>query len=138
MVFDRLLTIEKFFFKGFLQKSKVISHIYTLFLVAVSFVIFSGNGLQEAVIRAGGLFGAGDIPLVSEGVVFAIKNYATVILVAAVCSTPLLKTLYDKLRATKVGIIIEILEIPVLLMLVIIATAYLADGSFNPFLYFRF
>ncbi len=138
LFFFVFLTIEKFFFKGFLEKSKVISHIYTLFLVAVSFVIFSGNGLQEAVIRVGGLFGAGNIPLVSEGVAFAIKNYGTVILVAAVCSTPLLKILYDKLRMTKAGTLIEILEIPVLLMLVIISTAYLADGSFNPFLYFRF
>ncbi len=138
LFFFVFLTIEKFFFKGFLEKSKVISHIYTLFLEAVSFVIFSGNGLQEAIIRVGGLFGAGNIPLVSEGVAFAIKNYGTVILVAAVCSTPLLKILYDKLRMTKASTIIEVLEIPVLLMLVIITTAYLADGSFNPFLYFRF
>jgi alginate O-acetyltransferase complex protein AlgI len=138
LFFFVFLTIEKFFFKGFLEKSKFISHIYTLLLVAVSFVIFSGNGLQEALIRVSGLFGAGNIPLVSEGVAFAVKNYGTVILVAAVCSTPLLKMLYDKLRATKASTIIEILEVPVLLILVIIATAYLADGSFNPFLYFRF
>lgn len=138
LFFFVFLTIEKFFFKGFLEKSKVISHIYTLFLVAVSFVIFSANGAGEAITRVGGLFGAGNIPLVSQGALFALKNFGTVLIIAAVCSTPLLKKTYDKLIATKAGAVLDILEVPVLLLLVIVITAYLADGSFNPFLYFRF
>ncbi len=138
LFFFVFLTIEKFFLKDFLKKSKVISHIYTLFLVAVSFAIFSGNGARDALIRVGGLFGAGRIPLISGGVSFALKNYATVLVIATICSTPLLKSLYHKIKATRVRAVIEVLEIPVLLILVIVATAYLADGSFNPFLYFRF
>ena len=138
LFFFVFLTIEKFFFKGFLEKSKLISHIYTLFLVAVSFVIFSANGAGEAITRVGGLFGAGNIPLVSQGALFALKNFGTVLIVAAICSTPLLKKTYDKLSATKTGAVLDVLEVPVLLLLVIVITAYLADGSFNPFLYFRF
>ncbi len=138
LFFFVFLTIEKFFFKGFLKKSKIISHIYTLFLVAVSFVIFSGNGAEEALMRVGGLFGAGGIPLTSSGVVFALRNYGIVLLIAIICSTPVPKTLYDRLQNTKLRAVAEILEIPVLLTIVIVVTAFLADGSFNPFLYFRF
>ncbi len=138
LFFFVFLTIEKFFLIDFLKKSKVISHVYTLFLVAVSFVIFSGNGMEEALSRVGGLFGAGGIPVISSGVVFALKNYGIVLAISIICATPLLKKMYDRLNTTKVKSIINILEIPVLLALVIVATAYLADGSFNPFLYFRF
>ncbi len=138
LFFFVFLTIEKFFFKDFLEKSKVTSHIYTLFLVAVSFVIFSANGAQEAFLRVGGLFGVGGIPLVSQSALFALKNFGTVLILAAVCSTPLLKKIYDKLNTTKVSVVLDILEVPVLLLLVIVISAYLADGSFNPFLYFRF
>lgn len=138
LFFFVFLAIEKFFLKDFLKKSKIISHIYTLLLVTVSFAIFSGNGAHEALMRVGGLFGAGGIPFVSQGVSFALKNYGAVLVIAAICSTPLLKSLYDKLSATKAGMVTEVLEIPVLLILIIVATAYLADGSFNPFLYFRF
>ena len=138
LFFFVFLTIEKFFLIDFLKKSKVISHVYTLFLVAVSFVIFSGNGMEEALSRVGGLFGAGGIPVISSGVVFALKNYGVVLAISIICATPLLKKMYDRLNTTKVKSIINILEIPVLLALVIVATAYLADGSFNPFLYFRF
>ena len=138
LFFFVFLTIEKFFLKGFLKKSKIISHIYTLFLVAVSFVIFSGNGAEEAIMRVGGLFGAGGIPAISSGVVFALRNYGIVLLIAIVCATPVPKTLYHRLSNTKAGAVAEILEIPVLLIIVIVVTAFLADGSFNPFLYFRF
>lgn len=138
LFFFVFLTIEKFFLKDALKKSKIISHIYTLFLVAVSFVIFSGNGAQEALMRVGGLFGAGGIPVMSSGVVFALKNYGLVLVISIICATPLLKNLYDRLNETRAGTVIGILEIPVLLILVIVCTAFLADGSFNPFLYFRF
>ena len=50
-------------------------------------------------------------------------------------STPLVKQTAAKLGKTKPG---AILEPVVLALLLLVCTAYLVDGSFCPFLYFRF
>ena len=71
--------------------------------------------------------------------IYYFKSYFAVLLIAVIGATPLFKSfkecLYKK-RFTKV--IMEFFEIPVLLILLVICVSYLVDGSFNPFLYFRF
>ena len=139
LYFALLLLIEKFFLLKFLDKSKVVSRIYLLFTVAISFAIFSANGLTEAFVRVGGLFGAGNLPLTSTAFVYNIRNFATVLVIGILCSTPLFKTLKKIINKNALcKSITEVLEIPFLLLLLIICTGFLADGSFNPFLYFRF
>ena len=137
--FGVLLLVEKFFLTNVLEKSKGLRHVYVLFLVAISFVIFSANNLGEAFSRVGGLFGAGGIPFVSGTALYQLKNYGWLILVGAVAATPLPKLAMARLGKTKLGAVsIGILEIPYLLFILVAVTAFLADGSFNPFLYFRF
>ncbi len=137
--FGVLLLVEKFFLTNVLEKSKGLRHVYVLFLVAISFVIFSANNLGEAFLRVGGLFGAGGIPFVSGTALYQLKNYGWLILVGAVAATPLPKLAMARLGKTKLGAVsIGILEIPYLLFILVAVTAFLADGSFNPFLYFRF
>ncbi len=136
--FAILLLIEKFFLKEILEKHKILSHIYLLFFVLISFAIFSANNMGEAISSVFGMFGK-DVPFYSAEFLYTLKNYGTVILIAIIGATPLPRNALKKLESTKtLGKIISALEIPVLVCLVIIATAFLADGSFNPFLYFRF
>ncbi len=139
LYFGILLTLEKFFFGKFLKKLGRFSHIYLLFLVAVSFMIFAAGNLKDAFGYVGGLFGAGGIPAVSAEAIYELKNYGVVILIAALGATPIPKMITKKVTA-KWGktVFVNILEIVFLLALLIVSTAYLADGSFNPFLYFRF
>ncbi len=139
LYFGVLLTIEKFFLTDFLKKNKVISHIYTFFLVAISFVLFSSGDIRQAISYIGGLFGAGNTPLVSNEFVYYLRSYGTVILIGIIGATPLPKKLIEKLSINN-GFkkAWDIIEIPFLVTLLIVSTAYLADGSFNPFLYFRF
>lgn len=137
--FAILLLAEKYFLSRYLEKSKMISHIYVLFLVAISFAIFSANGLKEAFSTVGGMFGAGSLPLVSGSFVYNLRNYAGVIIIAMLCATPLFVKIKERLdNNDKAKKLFDILETPFLMLLLIIVTAYLADGSFNPFLYFRF
>ena len=138
LFFFVFLTLEKFFLTDALKKSKIIAHIYTLFFITVSFMIFSGNNAGEAIMRVGGLFGLGSLPAVSGGFIFALRNYGVVLLLAILCATPLPKILYDRCLSTKLAPLVNIAEVPVLVIMLIIVTAFLADGSFNPFLYFRF
>ena len=137
--FAILLLAEKYFLSKYLEKTNVLSHIYVLFLVAISFAIFSANGLREAFSTVGGMFGAGSIPFISKGFIYNLRSYGLILVISMLASTPLFVKITEKLSSNrKAKTVIDILEIPVLLILLFIATSYLADGSFNPFLYFRF
>ncbi|MBR2897779.1 MAG: MBOAT family protein [Oscillospiraceae bacterium] len=132
LYFAVLLVIEKVFLLERLKKSKVISRIYLLLLVMISFVIFNAASMDEALHYIGGMFGAGGYPLLSAETVFCLKNYAVVFVLAVIGATPVPKLLAQKSKAAAA------LEPVALLLLLTAVTAYLVDGSFNPFLYFRF
>lgn len=139
LYFGVLLTIEKFFLLKKTKNSKILSHIYVLILTAISFVIFSANNMTEALRSVGGLFGYKGLPLVSKETLYYLKSFGFVIVISAICSTPLLKSLKNRLSEKKIfSKVLNVLEIPVMILIMLICTAYLADGSFNPFLYFRF
>ena len=138
LFFGVLLTLEKFFYGKHLAKLKVLNHIYVLFAVLISFVIFSASNMGEAMEYLGGMFGYGNLPLVSKDFIYNAISYAFIIALAIIGSTPIVKDLYNKLKETKCSVVLNVLELPVLLILLFVVTAYLADGSFNPFLYFRF
>ena len=132
LFFAALLIIEKTFLLKALDKSKVIGRVYVLLAVAVSFVIFNAGNAGEALEYIGGMFGAGDYPIISNELIYYFKNYWFVITLAVAGSTPLPKIVASRLKITKW------LEPFVLVSLLFVITAYLVDGSFNPFLYFRF
>ncbi len=132
LYFAVLLIVEKVFLLKWLNKSKIISRIYVLFLVVISFVIFNAVSMNEAFEYIGGMFGVGNYPLISNEAIFYLKDYCFVILLASIGASPIPKTLASKFKVTKW------LEPIVLIALLAISTAYLVDGSFNPFLYFRF
>ena len=139
LYFSVFLTLEKFFWLKFIEKRKVLSHIYTLFLVAISFMIFAAGNLTQAISFVSGMFGGKELPLSSAEFVYQLKNYGFVLIIAMLGATPFPKKcvawLFEKCKMKSV---LDVAEILVLLGLVVVSTAYLADGSFNPFLYFRF
>ena len=131
-MFAILLLIEKSFLLKYLNKSKVWSRCYLLMMVVISFVIFNATDLKEAFSYIGGMFGAGGVPLLSAEALFHLRNYAVIFVIAIIGATPLPKLAVNKCKA------VQYLEPVVLLALLAVVTAYLVDGSFNPFLYFRF
>lgn len=139
LYFAVLLVIEKLYLLKHLQKSKVIKHVYVMFFVIISFVIFNATDMSEALAYIGGMFGAGDIPLVSTEFLYYLRSYAFVLIIAIVGATPLVSRLIAKARQSETfDKILNVLEPIVLVILMLLVTAYLVDGSFNPFLYFRF
>ncbi len=111
-------------------------HGYVLLVIVVSFVIFNAETMAQALQDIGGLFGFAGVPLVTTQALYALKSYGVLLVAAAVGATPLVTKLAVKCQETgRVGVILA----PVAaLALLLICTAYLVDGSFNPFLYFRF
>ena len=132
LYFALLLIIEKTFLLDKLQKLKVLNHVYVLFLVVISFVIFNATSMPQMVRDLGGLFGMGNLPLISVETMYYLKNYGFVFLLACIGATPIPKRVAEKCKVS------QYLEPIVLLLCLLACTAYLVDGSFNPFLYFRF
>lgn len=132
MLFGVLLILEKKWLLKFLDRSKTASHVYVTIIVIISFVIFNADNMREALTYIGNMFGMGDIPFISAECIYYIRSYGVMILLACFGSTPIVNKVF---KGRKIA---EVLEIPFLLLLMVIMTAYLVDGSFNPFLYFRF
>ncbi len=137
--FGIALLIEKMWLLKHLKKMKVLNHVYVLILVLFSFVLFASVDLSQLGANVGGLFGAGGIPFINVETVYYLRSYAVVLILAIIGATPIVKKTALKIKEKKTGAkIMNILEPIALVSLVLVMTAYLVDGSFSPFLYFRF
>lgn len=134
LMFAVLLLIEKFV--PALQKlPNILRHTYVLFLIMISFVLFNAEDLTQAWQDIGGLFGAGGAPLLTANTLYYLRSYAPLFAIGIIGCTSVVKNIAYRIENTKAGKILE----PVLcILLLLICTAYLVDGSFSPFLYFRF
>ena len=134
-----LLVIEKLLLNKYIEKlPSIVRRIYTLFIIMISFIIFSGSNINESFNNIVGLFNFSN-PFINKFTMHYLKDYGLVLIIAIFLSTPILKNTIIKLKENKkINNIINILEIIVLLILLVIVTSYLIDSSYNPFLYFRF
>ena len=134
LLFGVLLLTEKWI-PALQRLPNLLRHGYVLFLLSLSFVLFNAESLPQAASDIGGLFGIGGIPLVSAPALYYLKSYAFLFVMGIVGSTPVAKRCAVRIGETKAGVILEPL---LLVFLLLVCTAYLVDGSFSPFLYFRF
>lgn len=131
--FGILLIIEKLFLLKKTEKiPKFLKVIYTLFFVMISFIIFNGNEIIENI---KGVFGIGNISVISKESIYYLKSYFIVILIGIIGATPIMKNIVKKEKIKKFT---NILEPIYLFSILLLSTSYIIDGSFNPFLYFRF
>jgi len=139
LYFVIFLVLEKTKVGKFLTETKVLNHIYTLFFIIISFVIFDAVNMGEAFSYIKAMLGLSSVPLISTEFIYYLKEYAVIIVIGLIGATPLVKKVVTRLSETKItNVIVEIFEPIVLIALLVLVTGYLVDGSFNPFLYFRF
>ncbi len=130
-----LLILEKRVYGRFLEKRRVFGLFYTLLLTLAGFVIFSAGSLSDAISGLSGMLGGGGLVFSSADSLYYIKSFAPLIVIAGVGSTELPARLGRYIMTKKYSAVIE----PVwYALLLIVSTAFLIDGTFNPFLYFRF
>jgi alginate O-acetyltransferase complex protein AlgI len=85
------------------------------------------------------MFGILNIPFSNNETAYYFRSYAFVLIIAAIGATPLVKKIIERFKDRKESRkIINMAEPVMLILLLLLVTAYLVDGSFNPFLYFRF
>ena len=139
LFFALFLTAEKLWYGQALARTRLLKHVYVLLLIVVSFVLFDAATIQDALRTIAALFGLGGLPLTDVLSRYYLWSYAGVFLIAVVGATPLPAKIVRQLNESRPGrVIVSVLEPLALLALLAAVTAYLVDGSFNPFLYFRF
>ncbi len=139
LYFAVLLAGEKYIWGRAVSRSPFLSRIYVLPLILISFMIFDSTALTSLLPTIGAMFGAGEHSFASQEVLYYLESYGIVLIIAIIGATPLPKRLLSRLEASpRGGAVLSVAEPLLLLSLLVTATAYLVDGSFNPFLYFRF
>lgn len=128
LLFFVLLMIEKNIKFNF---PNIINRIVVLFCIMVSFMIFGSNNFGFINTIKNLFYGT----FIDNVTMFYLKDYIVIMLISMVGCTPLLKNIFNKYKDNKILIMLQ----PLLLILgFIISSSYLINGSFNPFLYFRF
>ena len=140
LYFAVLLIIEKLLLKNILENlPNIFQHIYAKFFIIISFVIFNNEDINEVFITLYSMFSTKTLPLYNEFSIYYLKSYAVILIISIIGATPLLKNIITKTRKNLIGdIFISMLNPIFNIILLIVVTSYLIDGSFNPFLYFRF
>ncbi len=110
-------------------------HGYVLLTVMLGFVLFNAESISQAGSDMAALFGFGGLPAVTPETLYYLRSFLLLFLLGFVGSTPVVKLAAQKVSETKAGPVLEMLA---MIGLLLVCTGYLVDGSFSPFLYFRF
>ncbi len=132
LVFAVFLLLEKGI-PGLRRLPKGLSNAYVMLVVVLSFVLFNAESISQAGQDLAGMFGRAGLPLVTTESLYQLKSFAVLFLLGILGSTPWPKK-WGEAMAQKA----PWLDAAAMLALLLVCTAYLVDGSFNPFLYFRF
>ena len=133
LYFGLWLILERFVLKDLLTRTPVlVKRFYTLLVVFVGWGIFAMEDLGVCGRYLAVCFGNGPLWSAPDG--YRLRSWALILLLLVLGSTTLAADLWKKIpeRGRKV-------LIPVLMAMgLVVSTAYLVDGSYNRFLYFRF
>ena len=137
LLFAVLLLAEKLWLGEWLHRHPALGHFYVLAAVLASFVLFDADSVAGALGVLAGMAGLAGLPAADALSLYCLRSYAVLLLLAAVGSTPWPQKLWQRL-AGRAPWLCAVLGPVGLAVLLVLDTAFLVDGSFNPFLYFRF
>ena len=134
LMFAVLLLVEKWV-PALKKLPGVLRHGYVLLAVVISFVLFNAENFSQAGSDLASMFGFGGVPAITEQTLYYLRSFALLFVVGIIGATPVVKRTAQRIGNTKAA---AVLEPVMLILLLLLCTAYLVDGSFSPFLYFRF
>ena len=139
--FGILLIIEKFTGLGsFMSKTKVIGHIYAMFLVLFSWVLFRADSIQIAISYIGSMFGKNVVGMTSDMTILYFKENIIVLIAGIFACMPFSKIAkkWFAVQELKVQYVAKVLAMLVLAVFFFTSVAFLVKGTYNPFIYFNF
>lgn len=131
-----LLIIEKYALGKVLNKlPNVVRWLYTILIVMIGWIFFAAPDLSWAVDYIKVLFGSNGVFCDATSLYYLESNFL-LLLILSISATPALKYIFDWLKGQKSGGIL--ISIVIQIAILVLATAFLVNASYNPFLYFRF
>ncbi len=128
------LAAEKLFLQRFLERSRVIGHVYVLFVVPLTWMAFAITDIREIWIymtRLFPFFGRTAVAVNARDYIQPAKDYWPLFALGILFSTPLPSEIYRRIRRRWAGSI----AVAVILAL---GVYYLTISTNNPFMYFNF
>ena len=132
LYFGILLILEKAFLLKILKRiPPLFSHLYLFFTVVISWVFFAIEDFSHMTQYLLTMFGCNGTAFLDSRFLYLLQTNLILLIIASICSTPILKKLKSKNIFTKLS--------PVIFLVIwLVGTAFLVSDSYNPFLYFRF
>lgn len=132
LYFFVLLVVEKLLLGNFLTKlPDALRHLYVLSLILISWAIFALEDPAQLGEYLRAMVGVNGAPLLNSQTLYYLRSFLPVLILAGVCSTPLVSNLRNRINNKSIHLLILILGM-------ILCTAYVVASTYNPFLYFRF
>lgn len=133
-----LLAVEKLFLYPYLEKSRVLGHLYVIIVVPITWVAFAimdVEALGQYYQRMFPFFGSADGFANVADCVKYLEEYGSLFLVAILFASPVPVVLYNRLKRKKA---FSFLLNCIILGIFGISLYYMAVSTNNPFLYFNF
>ncbi|MBM6938762.1 MBOAT family protein [Pseudoflavonifractor phocaeensis] len=138
LYFAVLIIAEKFFLLRWLEKlPSFVQHLYTVFVVLVSWAIFAVEDFGQMRGYLAAMFGFAGGGAMNASFGYYFRSYLPTLVLAILACVPLWNGLWQRLEEKK-PVVLRV-ALPVLLLGgLLLCTSYLVDATYNPFLYFRF
>lgn len=130
-----LIIIEKFILLQWLQKHQRLSHIYFLFIILFSWLIFSSPSLANILIYGCMMFGGSGVDFINSQTIYYLGTNAILLSIACLGCTPLPNQWYKRYEERSW---MQVLMLVLVFAGLLLCTASIASDTYNPFLYFRF
>ena len=135
LFFFTILIFEKLWFGKILKNMSVFwQHSYTIFVLLISWTIFAIEDFSVLCSYFKVMFGLQNVPVWNPAVGYYLSNYGVILSAAIFFSTPVSKRIWENI-SDKMK---QILTVCLLVLVLVVCTAYLVASTYNPFLYFRF
>lgn len=119
---------------GLDQKMGVLSHVYTLICVILLWVLFRAESISTGLVYIGNMFGIDANGFIDQAFFEYIKNTKSVLCIALIGCTPILRKSMEWLEAKKLTIIPTIWTVTIF----VFSLLKVISSSYNPFIYFNF
>ena len=130
LYYGLILIIEKYVFKERQKKwPKLLSHIYTLFIILIGWIIFAIESPSSLISYLKTMFFLGNTKFIDSNFIYLVKTYALILIFGIIFSIPF------NFKKNK---IFNIITIFIYIILFILTLALIVSDTYNPFIYFRF
>lgn len=119
---------------GFAERLGIFSHLYTMLVVILAWVLFRAESIASAGVYIGEMFGIGASGLYDVAAASYLNDTKTLLIIALIAATPLYKKICDRLKDKGFGWIEQVWLVAVF----IISVVQVVGSTYSPFIYFNF